>query len=900
MEKRKYFKFLLVDIFILILILGIAYGAFSYAKPGAKVNRITAGAITMSYTESSNKISIANATPMSDASGEAMEGDGEYFDFTVSTSMTTSQPISYEVTAEKDNESTLLDDEVRLYLEKYETESAVASGESIDYEAVFSPMGFKQIDEANATGEDSLGAKNYEMLLDTGEVTTNKTVYYRLRMWIAEGYSHTQNEKSFQVTVNVYGKDVSVEGANGINLSKSSLTMQKGETKTITATITPESTKNKNLIWTSSNSQVAKVDSSGNITAVGVGTAAINVQTSDKSKSAECIVTVVDADAESVSLNTESITLVRGSTNQLTATVLPVDASDKSVTWSSASNGIATVSSTGLVTAVGIGVTTITVETVNGKTATVEVTVVAPSVDTITISGANTVDIGSTTQLSVANASGETSGEVSSLDLVWSSSDTTKATVSSNGLVTGIGSGQVTITASVKEYPDIYATKVITVQKPEIREITMSSNTTIHTGNSTIFMIALTPADVRNKSSITWESSNTSVATIPQECAGSTYCEVEGLAEGSTTIKAKTTTAIYDTATLTVKDSESTISSIDIIGHNKMYIGDTRQLTLKLHPIYASEEIDSRNPEVTWTSSDNSVATVNNNGLVTGINIGSATITATLKNGVNAKITFIVADTLAEYVDLGDYISMTPSYSGSYTCSSTGCGGTITPNELNIWRVIEKNNDGTVDIVSEYTSSTTIGFSGQDGYKNYVGILNTLATQYENSNYTKSIGGSRYFGYNGQTEFLTSFSSQGKNSTPILSDNVGDEYNDGLKGDTLYAKDYNAVNNTLNTLVAKNVSDKSTNSPYWIASRYYFYEYWYDDIYKWVGRWITESGALMTSLHGYDYNGHFYVCWRGCVDKSSSYYLRPILTLKSDALIISGDGKSEESSYSFE
>ncbi len=554
MNKKKHYMYLLFDTILLVVILGVAYATFNYAKPGTKVNKIIAGAITMSYTESSNKISIANATPMSDASGEAMAGDGEYFDFTISTSMTTSQPISYEVTAEKDNESTLFDDEVRLYLEKYEAETAVASGESIDYEEVFSPKAFTPIDNEDATGEDSLGASNSEMLLDTGEITTDKTVYYRLRMWIAEGYSHTQDAKTYEVTVNVYGKDVKVEGANGINLSKSSLTMQKGETKQISATITPESTKNKNLIWTSSNHDVVRVDSSGNITAVATGIATVRVQTSDKTKYAECIVTVVDADAESVSLNTENVTLVRGSTNQLTATVLPIDASDKSVTWSSASNGIATVSSTGLITAVGIGVTTVTVETVNDKTATCEVTVVAPSVDTITISGANTVDIGSTTQLTVANASGETTGEVSSLDLVWSSSDTSKATVSSNGLVTGIGAGSVTITASVKEYPDIYATKVITVQQPEIRSITMSSDMTIYEGNTAIFTISYLPSNAGNIEDIEWISSNTSVAEV--DCDGQTYCEIEGLGGGSTTITARTTNAIYDTATLTVEEPQ--------------------------------------------------------------------------------------------------------------------------------------------------------------------------------------------------------------------------------------------------------------------------------------------------------------------------------------------------------
>ena len=62
--------------------------------------------------------------------------------------------------------------------------------------------------------------KNTEMLLDNGEITSSKTVYYRLRIWVAEGYTHTSTQNSFAATVNVYGKDVAVEGANGITLSK--------------------------------------------------------------------------------------------------------------------------------------------------------------------------------------------------------------------------------------------------------------------------------------------------------------------------------------------------------------------------------------------------------------------------------------------------------------------------------------------------------------------------------------------------------------------------------------------------------------------------------------------------------------------------------------------------------
>ena len=91
---------------------------------------------------------------------------------------------------------------------------------------------------------------------------------------------------------------------------------------------------------------------------------------------------------------------------------------------------------------------------------------------------------------------------------------------------------------------------------------------------------------------------------------------------------------------------------------------------------------------------------------------------------------------------------MTPTKS-SYTTDRAKTGytesQTINPQELDLWRVISINGAGTVDVISEDVSSTEVYFQGLIGYQNLVGYLNVLASQYENSKYTK---GSRHFGYN--------------------------------------------------------------------------------------------------------------------------------------------------------
>ena len=163
----------------------------------------------------------------------------------------------------------------------------------------------------------------------------------------------------------------------GVTLNKTSATLtSKGQTLSLTATVSPSNAANKNVTWKSSNTSVAIVDSNGKVTAVGNGTATITVTTASGGKTATCKVTVSIA-TTGVTLNQTSATLTsKGQTVTLIATVLPSDAANKNVTWKSSNTAVATVDSNGTVTAVGNGTATITVTTVSGgKTATCKVIV---------------------------------------------------------------------------------------------------------------------------------------------------------------------------------------------------------------------------------------------------------------------------------------------------------------------------------------------------------------------------------------------------------------------------------------------------------------------------------------------------------------------------------------------
>lgn len=164
---------------------------------------------------------------------------------------------------------------------------------------------------------------------------------------------------------------VDIVRPKSVTLDITEKSLYKGESFTLTATVLPIDAVNKAVIWSSGDSSIAQVDDNGNVIAVAEGKTTIVVTTVDGGLSATCVVTVSICHPESVTLNHSSFTMTKGDTLQLEAVVGPDNAENKSVTWSSSDTAKASVSETGLVTALGPGEVTITVTTVDGgKTAT--------------------------------------------------------------------------------------------------------------------------------------------------------------------------------------------------------------------------------------------------------------------------------------------------------------------------------------------------------------------------------------------------------------------------------------------------------------------------------------------------------------------------------------------------
>jgi uncharacterized protein YjdB len=173
----------------------------------------------------------------------------------------------------------------------------------------------------------------------------------------------------------VGGADSKIVSVKSVKLNKTTATVKKGKTVTLKATVSPSNATDKAVTWKSSNTKVATVSATGKVTTKKVGTATITCTTKDGKKKATCKITVTTP-VTKVKLNKTKATLKKGKTLKLKATVTPTKAYKK-VTWKSSNTKVATVSSSGKVTAKKKGTATITCTAADGsgKKVTCKITV---------------------------------------------------------------------------------------------------------------------------------------------------------------------------------------------------------------------------------------------------------------------------------------------------------------------------------------------------------------------------------------------------------------------------------------------------------------------------------------------------------------------------------------------
>ena len=442
---------------------------------------------------------------------------------------------------------------------------------------------------------------------------------------------------SANIAVSQQGKKGKYVAVESVSVSPSTLSMTVGETKKLSAVLSPSNASVKTVTWKSLNTAAATVDKDGNVTAVAAGEATIRVTTDDGNKTADCVVTVKakTVAVTGVSLDKTTLTLTEGETATLTATVAPADATNKNVTWSSNNTNVATVSTAGVVTAKAAGSATITVTTADGsKKATCSVTVNAK---TVAVTGVSldkttlTLTEGDTSTLTATVAPANATNK----DVTWSSNNTTVATVSNTGVVTAKAAGNATITVTTVDGSK-KATCAVTVNAKTVAVTGVSLDKTslsLEEGETYTLTATVTPSNATDKS-VSWSSSNTNVATVSNSGV------VTAKTPGTTTITVTTTDGSKKaTCSVTVTAKVIAVTGVSL---NKTSLtlapGGTETLTATVAPANAT------NKNVTWSSSNTSVATVSNSGVVTAKTVGSATITVTTSDGgKTAKCSVTVA-----------------------------------------------------------------------------------------------------------------------------------------------------------------------------------------------------------------------------------------------------------------
>lgn len=422
-----------------------------------------------------------------------------------------------------------------------------------------------------------------------------------------------------------------------LSLNKTDLVLVKGQSETLTATVNPNDATDKTVIWNSSNTAVATVNSTGKVTAVSGGSASITAKAGEKQ--ATCAITVT-VPVESVSLDRENITLEEENSTTLVATVKPNDATDKAVTWDSSNTSIATVDQSGKVKAVKEGSSRISAR-VGDKQATCSVTVKKQVIAVTSVTLNKTV-------LSLDKGQAETltatvkPDDATDKTVAWSSSNTSIVTVDQSGKVIAVNEGSATITAKAGEKR---ATCSVAVKKNVIAVTSVALNKTelsLIKGQSETLTVTVKPDDATDKT-ITWSSSNINVATVD----GGKVIAVGG---GNTTITAKAGDKQATCAvSVTVPVESITLNNTSVT----LKEGESLTLTATISPKDATDK------KIIWTSSANSIATVDSSGKVIGIKEGSTTITATTMDGGKKAICSIIVETnLAPSVTVeADHIS---------------------------------------------------------------------------------------------------------------------------------------------------------------------------------------------------------------------------------------------------
>jgi uncharacterized protein YjdB len=452
--------------------------------------------------------------------------------------------------------------------------------------------------------------------------------------------------------------------------------------------------------WSSSNSVIASVSSSGVVRGISPGSATFIFTKAGGCASLPTSAVTVSA-APTVNITGANSICINGTTKLSPTT---------GGTWSSSNTRIASVSNDGIVTGLSVGSATFTFTKIGGCMSLPTRAVIISSCPVGNITGPSVICVNGTTTLSPTTGG------------TWTSSNKAVATVTNLGVVKGISAGSATFTYTKTGTCSSLATPAVTVNSIPVVSVTGSSSICI---NGTTKLSPTTDG--------TWSSSNTRIATVSNDGT------VTGLSVGSATFTFTKTGGCTSLATRAVTVNSCPVGSIT--GPSAICIDGTTTLSPTTGGI--------------WTSSNKAVATVTNSGVVKGISVGSATFTYT-KTGtcsslatpaVTVNASPVVSITGSNSVCIGGTTSLSPTAAGTWSSSNPA--------------VATVNNSGVVIGVSAGTATFT--FTKSDGCAS----LPTAAVTV-NGNLAASISGANAICINSTTTLSPSTGGTWSSSNPAV------------------------------------------------------------------------------------------------------------------------------------
>ncbi|MBQ9766368.1 MAG: Ig-like domain-containing protein [Lachnospiraceae bacterium] len=486
---------------------------------------------------------------------------------------------------------------------------------------------------------------------------------------------------SVNCTIHVY------QQVTELKLNYDKLTVRKGTILWLYASFIPDTARNKDIIWTSSNPEVASIDEFGQITALATGMTVITATSADTGASDSCELTVSES-VTGITLNIRHETLEIGETVTVIPTVTPVEAENKEVTFTSSDPSVASVTPDGLVTGLKGGTTVIICQTVDrGLIASCTITVNEYISDIKFVEQELYIPKGEKKTLDIKIL--PESATIKELE--WKSQDDNILMVDENGTAYAVDYGTVIVTVSTTDGSEKKATCKVTVIKPTTSVSLNEKMIEVEEGKKHKLEATILPEDASIKKLI-WTSSDTSVAKVDNKG------NVTGVKEGVciVTATAEDGSGAFDKCEVTVTKSIP-VTGITVNPQDAtMIVGEERVITARMKPTNTTEKYS-------WVSSDTSVAVVDDKGKVTAVGTGTATITAiTDITGAEGsfKVTVIALNatkvTLEQYDSYNLYLDGMKGgvtwYSKNKRVATVGADGVIVARQAGTTSIVARIN----------------------------------------------------------------------------------------------------------------------------------------------------------------------------------------------------------------